>query len=240
MKSPGLLPLLFALAGSPFSCAQEPANPPVSAEEAQAKALRYYDALMKRPAGGYLFERFYNAWLDTQTLDELEKYPTQRADAATGHRLVLAFFHMRQNVSAKALELFAKALEKDPGNAEAWFQKALAESRAGNVDKALADLEKALENLLSAIAKNEERKQEQASKGLDSFTCFMVSKFTEEGIPNPGNAARKVREAFEKHPNWKTREAELREARQVARSWRVPAKPAEVIPQIDAGHIRKP
>jgi predicted Zn-dependent protease len=147
MKSPGLLPLLLVLAGSPFSLAQEPADPPVSAEEAQAKALRYYDALVKRPTGGYLFDRFYNAWLDTQTLDELEKYLTQRAeaaDAATGHRLVLAFFHMRQNASAKALELFAKALEKDPGNAEAWFQKALAESRAGNVDKALADLEKSL------------------------------------------------------------------------------------------------
>jgi len=147
MKFPGLLPLLLALAGAPFSFAQEPAEPRVSAEEAQAKAIRYYEALVKRPTGGYLFDRFYNAWLDTQTLDELEKYLTQRAEAAeatTGHRLVLAFFHMRQNASAKALELFAQALEKDPGNAEAWFQKALAESRAGNVDKALADLEKAL------------------------------------------------------------------------------------------------
>ncbi len=148
MKHPGLLPLLLALAGAPFSFGQNaPADPPPSLEEAQARALRYYEALVKRPTGGYLFDRFYNAWLDTQTLDELEKYLTQRAEAeeaTTGHRLVLAFFHMRQNASARALELFAKALEKDPGNAEAWFQKALAESRASNVDKALADLEKAL------------------------------------------------------------------------------------------------
>jgi type I restriction enzyme R subunit len=73
--------------------------------------------------------------------------------------------------------------------------------------------EQALENLLSAIAKNEARKKEQAAKGLDSFTYFMMSKFTDEGIPNPEKVAGKVREAFEKHPNWKTSEAELREAR---------------------------
>ncbi|MBL9172668.1 MAG: HsdR family type I site-specific deoxyribonuclease [Verrucomicrobiales bacterium] len=73
--------------------------------------------------------------------------------------------------------------------------------------------EQALENLLAAIAKDEARRKEQVSKGLDSFTYFMVSRFAEEGIPNPGKVAGKVREAFEKHPNWKTSEAELREAR---------------------------
>lgn len=71
----------------------------------------------------------------------------------------------------------------------------------------------ALAELLAAIDRNEQRKKEQAAKGLDSFTYFMVSRFTEEGIPNPEKLARKVREAFEKHPNWKTSEADLREAR---------------------------
>lgn len=71
----------------------------------------------------------------------------------------------------------------------------------------------ALENLLATIAKSEARKKEQAVKWLDSFTYFMVSKFTDKGIPNPEKVACKVREAFEKHPNWKTSEAELREAR---------------------------
>jgi type I restriction enzyme R subunit len=73
--------------------------------------------------------------------------------------------------------------------------------------------EQALEQLLTAIAKNEERKKDQAAKGLDSFSYFMVTKFTDDGIPNPEKVAGKVREAFEKHPNWKTSEAELREAR---------------------------
>ncbi|MBK8637594.1 MAG: HsdR family type I site-specific deoxyribonuclease [Chromatiaceae bacterium] len=73
--------------------------------------------------------------------------------------------------------------------------------------------EKALEELFAAIAKNEERKKEQAAKGLDSLTYFMMSTFTDEGIPNAEKVAGKVREAFEKHPNWKTGEAEMREAR---------------------------
>jgi type I restriction enzyme R subunit len=73
--------------------------------------------------------------------------------------------------------------------------------------------EQALEELFAAIAQNEERKKEQAAKGLDSLTYFMISMFTDEGIPNAEKVAGKVREAFEKHPNWKTGEAEMREAR---------------------------
>ena len=148
MKISGLLlSLSFPFFSASVSRAQDAADPPLSAADSAGKALRYYEALVKRPTGGYLFDRFYNAWLDSQTLDELEKFLTERANAAeatTGHRLILAFYLVRQNASAKALELFTKALEKDPGNAEAWYQKALAESRATNVEQALKDLEKSL------------------------------------------------------------------------------------------------
>ena len=110
----------------------------------------------------------------------------------------------------KAIQKEAEEKSDDP------FLLAMAD-RSRSVQEAfearLDTTEQALENLLIAIAKNEERKKEQATKGLDSFTYFMVSKFTDDGIPNPEIVAGKVREAFEKHPNWKTSEAELREAR---------------------------
>ena len=110
----------------------------------------------------------------------------------------------------KAIEKEAEEKSDDP------FLLAMAD-RAKAVQEAFEDrqdsTEKALEDLLSEIAKNEERKKEQAAKGLDGFTYFVVSKFTDDGIPNPEKVAGKVREAFEKHPNWKTSEAELREAR---------------------------
>jgi type I restriction enzyme R subunit len=110
----------------------------------------------------------------------------------------------------KAIQKEAEAKSDDP------FLLAMAD-RARAVQEAFEarqdSTEQALENLLNAIAKNEARKKEQAAKGLDSFTYFMMSKFTDEGIPNPEKVAAKVREAFEKHPNWKSSDAELREAR---------------------------
>jgi type I restriction enzyme R subunit len=110
----------------------------------------------------------------------------------------------------KAIQKEAEEKSDDP------FLLAMAD-RARAVQEAFEarqdSTEQALDNLLTAIAKNEARKKEQAAKGLDSFTFFMVSKFTEEGIPNPEKVAGRVREAFERHPNWKTSEAEFREAR---------------------------
>jgi type I restriction enzyme R subunit len=110
----------------------------------------------------------------------------------------------------KAIEKEAQEASDDP------FLVAMAD-RARAVQEAFEarhdSTEQALEKLQAAIAKNEDRKKEQAAKGLDSFTYFMVSKFTDEAIPNPEKVARKVRQALEKHPNWKTSEAELREAR---------------------------
>jgi type I restriction enzyme R subunit len=110
----------------------------------------------------------------------------------------------------KAIQKEAEEKSDDP------FLLAMAD-RARSVQEAfearLDTTEQALENLLAAIAKNEERKKEQATKGLDGFTYFMLSKFADDGIPNPEKVAGKVREALESHPNWKTSEAELREAR---------------------------
>ena len=110
-----------------------------------------------------------------------------------------------------------KAIQKEADeNSDDPFLLAMAD-RARAVQEAFEarqdSTEQALESLLVAIANNEERQKAQAAKGLDSFTFFMVSKFTEAGIPNPEKVAGKARAAFEKHPNWKTSEAELREAR---------------------------
>lgn len=110
----------------------------------------------------------------------------------------------------KAIQKEAEEKSDDP------FLLAMAD-RARAVQEAFEarqdSTEEALENLLAEIAKNEERKKEQAAKGMDSFSYFMLAKFTEDGIPNPETVAGKVREAFNKHPNWKSSEAELREAR---------------------------
>jgi len=70
-----------------------------------------------------------------------------------------------------------------------------------------------LAELLEELEKNEQRKKEQAAKGLDGLTYFVLCKLTDDGIPNPEAASRKVAAAFAKYPNWQRSEAELREVR---------------------------
>lgn len=68
-------------------------------------------------------------------------------------------------------------------------------------------------NLVKTIEKNEQRKKEQAAKGLNGLTYFVFCKLTDDGIPNPEVANRKVAAAFARFPNWQGSEAEMREAR---------------------------
>jgi type I restriction enzyme R subunit len=113
----------------------------------------------------------------------------------------------------KAIQKEAEEKSEDP------FLIAMAD-RARAVQEAFEarqdSTEEALEKLLAEIEKNEARRQEQSAKGLDSLTYFIQSTFTERGVPNPEDVAQRVREAFESHPNWKTSEAEQREARKQA------------------------
>ena len=117
------------------------------AQESQEKALRYHTILTKRPAPGYLFDRFYNTWLDAGTVEGLQTFLEQRAGTSdrTSDRLLLAFFHAKQGDDVKALEQFRTALDRDPENSQAWYQKAIVESRTLDFDTAIADLQKASE-----------------------------------------------------------------------------------------------
>jgi len=110
----------------------------------------------------------------------------------------------------KAIAKTAEEQSDDP------FLIALSE-RAKAVQESFEDrqtsTEDALAALLKEIEKNEQRKKEQAAKGLDGLTYFVLCKLTDDGIPNPEPVSKKVREAFAKFPNWQRSEAELREVR---------------------------
>lgn len=110
----------------------------------------------------------------------------------------------------KAIEKSAEEQSDDP------FLVAMAE-RARAVQEAFEDrqstTEKALEDLLAEVTKNEQRKKAQAEKGLDGLSYFVLCKMTEDGIPNAEAVSAKIREAFSEHPGWKGSDAELRELR---------------------------
>ncbi len=133
---------------------------PVSADDSNAKALKYHSVLLKRPNPGYLFDRFYNTWLDTGTLEELGEFLEQQVESKnrTADRLLLAFFHAKQGDDVKALQQFRTALAKDPGNAATMYQKAIIEARTLDFESAIQDLDAASKSkpgdkLAIAIAK---------------------------------------------------------------------------------------
>lgn len=132
-----LLPAVLFAALLPALRAEEPVS---------EKAQRYYDSLIKRPVPGAVFDRFYTAWLESRTLDDLESWLKERADATDAPpaaRLLLAYHFLRQGDNEKAIAAFRTATAADPKNAEAWLQQALAESRTLDFDSALASLDKA-------------------------------------------------------------------------------------------------
>ncbi len=112
-----------------------------------AKAVKYHDVLRKRPEPGYLFDRFYNTWLDDSTAADLQQFLTAKAaeSKATPDQLLLAFFFAKQGDDAQALEEFNAALAANPGSPEAHYQKAVIEARTLDFDAAIADLQKARE-----------------------------------------------------------------------------------------------
>jgi len=91
--------LLLATAVSTRGLAQEP--------EAE-RALKYHKLLVSRPEPGYLFDRFYNTWLDESTVDALEKFLASQAQQsrATPDQLLLAFFYVKKGDDVAALEQF--------------------------------------------------------------------------------------------------------------------------------------
>jgi type I restriction enzyme, R subunit len=110
----------------------------------------------------------------------------------------------------KAIEKSAEEQSEDP------FLVAMAE-RARAVQEAFEErqstTEKALADLFVEIEKNTKRKQEQAEKGLDGLSYFVLCKLTDDGISNAEKVSAKIREAFAKNIGWKESDAAMRELR---------------------------
>jgi type I restriction enzyme R subunit len=110
----------------------------------------------------------------------------------------------------KSIEKTAEQESEDP------FLIAMAE-RARAVQESFEDRQTstadALVELLREVERNEARKKEQAAKGLDAVSYFVLCKLTEDGIPQPEETSKRVAAALAEFPNWRRSETELREAR---------------------------
>ncbi|MBI4316967.1 MAG: HsdR family type I site-specific deoxyribonuclease [Chloroflexi bacterium] len=71
----------------------------------------------------------------------------------------------------------------------------------------------AIAALVNEIEANERRKKEQAEKGFDGLTYFVYATLREADIASPEVVSQRIKAAFVAHPNWSTREKDLREVR---------------------------
>ena len=106
----------------------------------------------------------------------------------------------------KSIERVAEEESSDP------FLVALA-ARTKAVQESFEDRQTttadALSKLLAEVERNEQRKRDQAKRGLDSQTYFVLTTLEEADISNADVATRRIADAFVKYPNWRRSEAEL-------------------------------
>jgi type I restriction enzyme R subunit len=72
----------------------------------------------------------------------------------------------------------------------------------------------ALDELLKAVQQDVQRRREQAARGLDGLSYFVLCKLNDESVTNADAVCKKVREAFAQFPNWRRSQNELRQLRQ--------------------------
>jgi predicted Zn-dependent protease len=103
------------------------------------KVLQYLSALEKRPSPGYVFDRLYDAWLDTGSAEELQTYLAARVQAKSqaNDMLLLAFLHRKEGRDPAALALLKQATTADPQHTSAWYYRAEVESGMLDFDAAL-------------------------------------------------------------------------------------------------------
>lgn len=125
-----LIVLFLVLARSTF--AQVEQNP----------SDRYFTLLQEQPGNSYLYDRFYQAWLDTRTVEQLDTFLRANLDRQNdiGNRLLLALFYERQGQDAKALELYRAVPAGTPVTGEYLFYRARIEARNLHFDAAISDL----------------------------------------------------------------------------------------------------
>jgi tetratricopeptide (TPR) repeat protein len=124
------------------------------AAEPPEKALKYHEALLKRPHNASLFDRFFGAWLDEQPVETLGEYLKARAEKNGGQDwTVLALFEMRQGREEAALTALGKAIEALPDEPALAMDRAKLRMRRLEFEAARADLAKVISGKDEALSR---------------------------------------------------------------------------------------
>ena len=113
------------------------------AQELPEKALKYHEVLLKRPHNAALFDRFFGAWIDEQSVETLEAFLNARALANGGQEwTVLATYHLRRGKEDDALNALAKGIAAVPDDTALPMERAKLRLRRLEFEGARQDLAK--------------------------------------------------------------------------------------------------
>ncbi|MDF1753985.1 MAG: tetratricopeptide repeat protein [Verrucomicrobiales bacterium] len=84
--------------------------PTLKAQEIPPKVSRYHKALLKRPNSETLFARFFDTWLETGTIKELETFLSGPGHTAPADSILLGRFYLRQGDDGMAEEALLRAV----------------------------------------------------------------------------------------------------------------------------------
>jgi tetratricopeptide (TPR) repeat protein len=111
-------------------------------QAAPVKALTYHEALLKHPHNTTVFSRFYDAWIDSESVESLETFLKQRAESEGGiHHAVLARYQIRRGQDANALQSLHNAIESTPADPALLMERANLLIRSLDFPAARKDLE---------------------------------------------------------------------------------------------------
>jgi type I restriction enzyme R subunit len=88
-----------------------------------------------------------------------------------------------------------------------------AEAVKENFENRQRTTQEALDELFGLIARDAERKKEQARQGFDSLSFFVFSTLQEKGLPDAEQVTGKIGEAFAENPHWLSNIKEYRDLR---------------------------
>ena len=162
------------------------------AQEINENANKYLSILKSKPTPGFMFDRFYGAWMESSDTKALEEYLKKLTieTASTEHFLLLAFYYQKEGQANKALNVFDSIENEKLLTADVLYYRAKLESSTLNFESAVKNIDKALalqlkdnlkQNLLKLKAQVQNRNGESA-KAKKTFEALLSINETDKSI----------------------------------------------------------
>lgn len=115
-------------------------------QEINENALKYFNILKAKPTPGFMFDRFYGAWMESSDTKSLEEYLKKLSieTPSSENYLLLAFYYQKEGQNLKALNVFGSIENEKLLSAEVLFYQAKLESNTFNYVDAIIHIDKAL------------------------------------------------------------------------------------------------